>query len=600
MAKLDVAGGGYSPNAPPSIALQPVMDIVDRVVIGYEALPRPALGSDFFTVIESAIAISRQVTPALVYVHLPRRPLSASGVDVEALVDRLGANPAQIVWVVRDRARGGLAHEERSRLERLQEAGARLAVDVHAAPSLRYSLVAALRPDFVFLELGSSAWCADDDLTRSRIAATIAFVARLHGLLIARRVDSAAAAHAVAEVAIQYGVGRHLARPVVLDPGVARRGDVPVSRSWFRSREVRIISERGEALDKPFLLTLPQVRPGAQLDGTAVARLLSDAGRMLQADHDVEGVLRAAAGFFLQLIPAYRLAIFEADHPRHQMIPRVLAGRGAEGFANMDISMSSGITGWAFARGLPYRCGDSESHPAAAVIPESERIKESLLIIPLVAGDHRLGIIDLWRAGLDAFSEEDLERGALLGLVIAAAWRNAQAFSAIEHRALTDSLTGLYNRRWWGDMAPRLLAQTRRSGAGIGVLLMDLDHFKLVNDSVGHAAGDSVLRAVAAALQRAIREGDYAVRYGGEEFLVILPGCDPQGARKAAGAVHAALAALVQPNLKPGLITASIGVAAFPEHGQDLDEVAHAADQAMYDAKREGGDRIVVAPPLED
>ena len=105
--------------------------------------------------------------------------------------------------------------------------------------------------------------------------------------------------------------------------------------------------------------------------------------------------------------------------------------------------------------------------------------------------------VDVWRDGLDAFSEEDLERCALLGFVTAAAWGNAQMYGELERRALTDALTGLFNIRWWRDMGPRVMSQSLRTGAGVGVLLMDLDHFKQVNDSAGHAAGDSVLRAVA-------------------------------------------------------------------------------------------------------
>jgi diguanylate cyclase (GGDEF)-like protein len=308
----------------------------------------------------------------------------------------------------------------------------------------------------------------------------------------------------------------------------------------------------------------------------------------LQTEHDTEAVLRAAAGFFLQSIPADRLAILEADPAGHRMRPRILAGAGAEGLAGMDISMSAGITGWVFARGLPYRCGDTESHPAAAVIPRTERMRESLLAIPLIAGDLRLGIIDLWRQGLDSFTEEDLERGALLSLIVGAAWRSAQMFTDIEERALTDALTGLYNRRWWRDMAPRLMAQSRRTGDAVAVLYMDLDHFKQINDSAGHVAGDSVLRAVAGALQRVIREGDYAVRYGGEEFLIVLPGSDGQGGLRAAATVPAAITELPVLPVESLRVTMSIGVAAFPEHGQDLDEVVHAADQAMYRAKRGG------------
>jgi diguanylate cyclase (GGDEF)-like protein len=589
-------GGG---DMPPGVALQPVMDIIDRVTIGYEALPRPTRTADPLRSIEAAMAASHVAAPAVVFIHLPRGVL-ASGVDLAARAKKLGIPPVQIVWVIRDRTRGGLGEAERLQLRRLRDAGCRLAVDAQAAPSLHHSLVAALRPDFVFLDLGSSGWFADDDLAKAQLAATIAFVARLHGLLIARGLHDRAAALAVGDAGVQYGIGRHLASPVVLHADVARPGDKIVSSSWFQGREVRVMSERGQALETPFLLALAKVVPGSHAGEASFSRLLSEAARALQTEHDTERVLRVAAGFLLQAIPADRLAIFEADHASHRMKPRILAGAGTEGLADMDISMSAGITGWVFSRGLPYRCGDTESHPAAAAIPRTERIRESLLAIPLIAGDLRLGIIDLWRQGLDSFTEEELERGALVSFVVGAAWRSAQMFTDIEERALTDALTGLYNRRWWRDMAPRLMAQSRRTGDDVAVLLMDLDHFKQINDSAGHAAGDAVLRAVSGALQRVIREGDYAVRFGGEEFLIILPGSGCQDALRAAKAVHTAVTELAAPPPEYLRVTTSIGVAAFPEHGQDLDEVVRAADQAMYRAKREGGDRVALAPPGAD
>ena len=124
---------------------------------------------------------------------------------------------------------------------------------------------------------------------------------------------------------------------------------------------------------------------------------------------------------------------------------------------------------------------------------------------------------------------------------------------------------------------------------------MDLDHFKLVNDTAGHAAGDHVLRDVARVLRLAVREGDDLVRFGGEEFLVLLHDSGYVGASRAAEDIRIALA-----NLSPvagGLhVTASLGVAVFPTHGTTMEEVIRAADAAMYQAKAEGRDRVVAVP----
>ena len=130
-------------------------------------------------------------------------------------------------------------------------------------------------------------------------------------------------------------------------------------------------------------------------------------------------------------------------------------------------------------------------------------------------------------------------------------------------------------------------------------MLIDLDHFKRVNDRCGHVAGDAVLRNVGRALQTTLRTGDAAVRYGGEEFLLMLHDSDETGALRVAEAVREVLTKLPAPGNDVPRVTASIGVAFFPQHAPELDEVVNIADAAMYRAKAEGRDRIVLAPAPE-
>jgi diguanylate cyclase (GGDEF)-like protein len=202
----------------------------------------------------------------------------------------------------------------------------------------------------------------------------------------------------------------------------------------------------------------------------------------------------------------------------------------------------------------------------------------------------------MWRNGRSQFTEEDLERCALFGYITAAAWRNAQLYSELELRAMTDTLTGLLNHRWWDELATREAALSSRTGTQIGILLIDLDHFKRVNDQCGHMAGDTLLRNVGRAIQGTLRTGDAAVRYGGEEFLLMLHDTDEPGAIRVAEAVRDVLAKLPAPGNAVPRVTASIGVAFFPRHGAVLDDVVNAADVAMYQAKADGRDRIVLAP----
>ena len=178
---------------------------------------------------------------------------------------------------------------------------------------------------------------------------------------------------------------------------------------------------------------------------------------------------------------------------------------------------------------------------------DESTLEESLLVVPLIAGDHRLGAIDMWRNGLSQFTEEDLERCALFGYITAAAWRNAQLYAELELRAMTDTLTGLLNHRWWDELATREAALSSRAGTQMGILLIDLDHFKRVNDQCGHIAGDALLRNVGRAIQGTLRTGDAAVRYGGEEFLLMLHNTDESGAMRVAQAVREVLTRLPPP-----------------------------------------------------
>jgi two-component system, cell cycle response regulator len=171
------------------------------------------------------------------------------------------------------------------------------------------------------------------------------------------------------------------------------------------------------------------------------------------------------------------------------------------------------------------------------------------------------------------------------------------AREALREQATSDPLTGLANRRTILEVLDRELARCRRSGAACSVGIVDLDHFKAVNDTHGHAAGDAVLRHAASTMRATVRPYDLLGRYGGEEFVIVLPGCDAAGARAAAERLRASMAgtaiAVGEVSLR---VTCSLGVAvSSAESGWDRDRLLGAADAALYRAKEEGRDRVVVA-----
>ena len=178
---------------------------------------------------------------------------------------------------------------------------------------------------------------------------------------------------------------------------------------------------------------------------------------------------------------------------------------------------------------------------------------------------------------------------------------NLRNLAIAQRRAATDGLTGLANKRAVGDSLKRMFAQSSRTASPLAVVMLDLDHFKALNDRFGHPAGDQVLASVGAAIRSTLREGDFAGRNGGEEFAVILPNTDALGASAVAEKLRKAIAEILVPGVDVE-ITASLGVAAYPEHGLSPERLERLADAALYVAKRSGRNRVEIAAahPGED
>ena len=172
-----------------------------------------------------------------------------------------------------------------------------------------------------------------------------------------------------------------------------------------------------------------------------------------------------------------------------------------------------------------------------------------------------------------------------------------QALRELQEQVITDPLTRLLNRRYLREYLPRELIRAKRNRGSLAVVLIDIDHFKRINDTFGHEAGDLVLRTLGALLKDGVRASDIACRFGGEEFVVVLLDAAPEGARQKAEAMRAAVGKL-DLNYRGeslGRITASMGVALYPDHADDADSLLRAADEALYRAKDSGRDRVVMS-----
>jgi len=211
---------------------------------------------------------------------------------------------------------------------------------------------------------------------------------------------------------------------------------------------------------------------------------------------------------------------------------------------------------------------------------------------PLLVGGEVIGSALLVRdAPLEPYEDQRLRDSVSQAAPVLANLRN---LAIAELRASTDALTGLPNNRSVQATLKRMVAQANRSGRPLSALLLDLDHFKQINDNYGHGRGDEVLAAAAEAMRSAVRESDFVGRYGGEEFLILLPDTDSEGAVRSAEMVRAAVAAVSVPNVDRQ-VTTSVGVAVLGDDGVDGDTLIRSADRALYAAKSLGRDRVASA-----
>jgi diguanylate cyclase (GGDEF)-like protein len=186
--------------------------------------------------------------------------------------------------------------------------------------------------------------------------------------------------------------------------------------------------------------------------------------------------------------------------------------------------------------------------------------------------------------------------------LIAIAIKNAQLFEQSQERGTRDSLTGCVNRAYANDALDRELRRIKRSGLPLSVLIFDVDHFKRINDRHGHLAGDRVLVEVARQLERTLRTTDIRCRYGGDEFVIILPETDAHGALQVAGYLLQAMRLIAVPaEPEPIVVTISVGVASASPGELDVSALLDRADQSLYRAKQAGRNRVAlpVAVPSE-
>jgi diguanylate cyclase (GGDEF)-like protein len=256
----------------------------------------------------------------------------------------------------------------------------------------------------------------------------------------------------------------------------------------------------------------------------------------------------------------------------------------------------TGLATWVVDHNEPVLVEDERTDPRVNHFREMGAIDGSLIVVPLIGPQGAAGVLTLERIGTETpFDQREFELVQLFAAQVSIALRNAETFEAAEVRARTDDLTGLLNHGTFQDC----LAQSVTAREPFGVVMIDLDMFKAINDTLGHQAGDRLLREIAHAILGAARDSDSVFRYGGDEFVVLLPRSDALGLHAVAERIRASVEGVGAPGstwaAEGARVSASIGTASFPADGNDAEEILLAADRACFVAKRRGRGRVATA-----
>jgi len=321
------------------------------------------------------------------------------------------------------------------------------------------------------------------------------------------------------------------------------------------------------------------------------ATLLAEMGELLQSCLTREEVFTAALGFAPKIFPKRRGAIALLNSARN-----LVEVAGAWNDCEQSIKAFEAESCWALRTGHPHLVPAGDT---TACCGHATSVTGTYVCIPILAQGEALGVLHIQATDIDPnLGEAHMSFKTTFASQVGLSVANIRLREALRAQSTKDPLTGLYNRRYLEEMLGREIRRAIRSEQPLGILMIDIDHFKKFNDTYGHDAGDAVLRETGSFLVRSIRAEDFVCRYGGEEFVVVLPTADLRAAHARAERLRTKLRDLVvmHEGRSLGSISASFGVSALPDHGMTEKDLLQTADAALYRAKRAGRDRVELAP----
>jgi diguanylate cyclase (GGDEF)-like protein len=344
------------------------------------------------------------------------------------------------------------------------------------------------------------------------------------------------------------------------------------------------------------LLDLLDLRREASRHLLSTPALIRAAER-LQAAKSTDALGAAICQTAIEVTSAQRSALVRWE-PEHETGTVMAVSRGHTLVPGLAIGGDSVVAEQCAMRKLLHK-EDARVLNGATIYGQGEPRREigGLGVLPLARADIGvIGAIVIESDTPDTLTRREVENVSLLGVIAARSLETAWEIEEEWRRARTDGLTGLYNRRHFDEQLARIVSDSLAHGSPASLVVADVDHFKRVNDTYGHEAGDAVLMAVARVFLDCLRAEDVCARYGGEEIAILLPETSVARARDVAERVRKAIAAKpVQHGVRTITVTASFGVAGYPESTALRDALFPAADRALYEAKNGGRNKVRVA-----
>ena len=332
--------------------------------------------------------------------------------------------------------------------------------------------------------------------------------------------------------------------------------------------------------------------------------VLNEIGKALTSSLDIGEVMHVILAKVSELLKPTNWSLLLKDHATGELYFHAAVGEGSDCLLGMRLQPGEGIAGWVAEHNQPLLVPDVHADPRfASRFDKASRFHtKSILCVPLTFKDRTLGVIELVNGPRDgAFHEEDLRILGTVAEFSAIAIENARNFHKVQELTVLDDHTGLFNSRHMKRQLEQEVVRATRFGHPVSVIFFDLDYFKRVNDSHGHQAGSQVLHEIGRLLLKTLRSTDVPVRYGGDEFMIVMPETSKDQAVAAARRIGGQIARqpfLADKPYGPIKLTASLGVAAFPDDARDPENLIRRADEAMYHVKasERGGVFAAVSP----